>query len=129
MPVPAIGLAPLGFLELAPPNFVAIAAEAGFASVGLRTRAAVLGGAEYPLASDPALMRRTQQVIADTGPQVSSIEQMASSATPPWLRFARCWRRAPGSARRGFCAPATTRITRSSPIVSRSCVPPPPSSA
>jgi sugar phosphate isomerase/epimerase len=76
MPFPAIGLAPLGFLELAPPDFIAIAAEAGFASVGLRTRAAVLGGAEYPLASDPVLMRRTQQVIADTGLQVSSIEQI-----------------------------------------------------
>jgi sugar phosphate isomerase/epimerase len=77
MPVPAIGLAPLGFLELAPPNFVAIAAEAGFASVGLRTRAAVPGGAEYPLARDPALMRDTLRLIAETGVRVSSIEQVS----------------------------------------------------
>jgi sugar phosphate isomerase/epimerase len=77
MPFPAIGLAPLGFLELAPPAFIAIAGEAGFASVGLRTRAAVPGGAEYPLTGDLALMRDTQRLIADTGVCVSSIEQVS----------------------------------------------------
>src|SRR3954466_16331814 len=77
MPVPAIGLAPLGFLELAPPNFVAIAAEAGFASVGLRTRAAVPGGAEYPLAGDPALMRDTLRLLAETGVRGARIEQVS----------------------------------------------------
>ena len=77
MPFPAIGLAPLGFLELAPPDFIAIAAEAGFASAGLRTRAAVPGGAEYPLARDAALLRDTQHLIADTGVRVSSIEQVS----------------------------------------------------
>ncbi len=77
MPFPTIGLAPLGFLELAPPDFIATAAEAGFASVGLRTQAAVLGGAEYPLFRDPALLRDTQRLIADTGVRVSSIEQVS----------------------------------------------------
>lgn len=76
MPLPSLGLAPLGFLELAPPDFIAVAAEAGFASVGLRTRAAVPGGAEYPLARDPALMRHTQRLIAETGVRVSSVEQV-----------------------------------------------------
>jgi sugar phosphate isomerase/epimerase len=74
---PAIGLAPLGFLELAPPAFLAIAAQAGFSSLGLRTRPAVPGGVAYPMDRDAALLRETRAAIADTGVRVTSIEQVS----------------------------------------------------
>lgn len=54
-----LGLAPLGFLEVEPPDLVELAARAGFTSVSLRTRAAVPGGAEYPLAPGSRVGRET----------------------------------------------------------------------
>ena len=50
MVCPALTLSPLGFLELDPPTLLAVAAEAGFASVTLRLAPAVSGGVHYPLA-------------------------------------------------------------------------------
>ena len=72
----SLGLAPLGFLDLAPPVFISLAARAGFTSVGLRTRAAVPGGAEYPMAPNPTLLRETKRAMADTGIRVTSVEQV-----------------------------------------------------
>jgi sugar phosphate isomerase/epimerase len=68
-----LSLAHLSELEVAPPDLVALAARAGLASIGLRTRAASPGGIEYPLrgAAEQAEMRRR---IADTGVSVLYIE-------------------------------------------------------
>ena len=41
--IPPFGLAPLGFLDVSPLELITVAAEAGFASVNLRTRPAVPG--------------------------------------------------------------------------------------
>lgn len=72
----AFGLAPLGFLDMAPPRFVAMAHGAGFASVALRTRAAVPHGHEHPLVPDSAAARETLRVMADTGVRVTQVEQV-----------------------------------------------------
>ena len=63
----ALNLAPLGFLEVAPPALVAIAAEAGFGSVSLRMRPAVAGGSHYPLAVGSPLARETLARLRQTG--------------------------------------------------------------
>jgi len=73
---PSIGLCPLGFLDLSPPRLVELAAEAGFASVGLRTRAATPGGVEYAIHTDTALLRDTRRAVAATGVRVSCVEQI-----------------------------------------------------
>ncbi|WP_460448843.1 sugar phosphate isomerase/epimerase family protein [Alsobacter sp. SYSU BS001988] len=77
MPSHAIGLAPLGFLDLSPPDFVRTAGAAGFGSVGIRTRAAVPGGVEHPMDRNPALMRETREAIAATGVRVVGVEQVS----------------------------------------------------
>jgi sugar phosphate isomerase/epimerase len=73
---PTFGLAPLGFLDMAPPDFVAMAGEAGFASVALRTRAAVPRGHEHPLVLGSPATRETLRVMADTGVRVTQVEQV-----------------------------------------------------
>lgn len=67
-------LAPLGFLELSPPQLIQLAADAGFASVGLRTLAATAGGVEYPMPVGSPLFQATQKAMADTGVAVEVIE-------------------------------------------------------
>lgn len=71
---PGLGLAPLGFLELDPPALVEVAAAAGFRWVGLRTRAAVPGGAEHPVPAAGALAARTRARLEATGVEVMQIE-------------------------------------------------------
>jgi sugar phosphate isomerase/epimerase len=74
--IPAFGLAPLGFLEVPPPDLIALAAAAGFASVSLRLRAAVPGGPAFPMRTGDDLMRACRRRIAETGIQVLAIEQV-----------------------------------------------------
>jgi len=69
-----IGLAPLGFLDLAPAQFIRTAARAGFRSVGLRAQAAVAGGAQYPLVAGSADLDAIREAIAETGVAVDVIE-------------------------------------------------------
>jgi sugar phosphate isomerase/epimerase len=69
-------LAPLGFLDLGPLEFLALAAETGFASVAMRTRAAVPGGAEHPLRIGSDLIRETRRRIGETGVAVIQVEQI-----------------------------------------------------
>ncbi len=71
------GLAPLGFLDVAPPDFVALAAEAGFSSVAIRARPAVPGGEAFPLHADAVLLRETRRRIAETGVKVTAVEQVS----------------------------------------------------
>jgi sugar phosphate isomerase/epimerase len=71
---PLIGLAPLGFLDLAPAQLIRVAAEAGFNSVGLRTQAAVAGGIEYPLPERGGELEAIRTAMIDTGVVVDVIE-------------------------------------------------------
>ena len=77
--MPLLGLSPLGFLGLIPPDLIAVAAQAGFAAVGLRTAAAVPGGQAYPLQDDAALLRATRDAMAATGVLVRTVEMVSLS--------------------------------------------------
>ena len=79
--LPRFGLAPLGFLEIAPPDFIALAAATGFTSVNLRTRAAVPGGQEFPMRVGDEGVRACRRRIADTGVTVRQIEQVGLDRT------------------------------------------------
>jgi sugar phosphate isomerase/epimerase len=79
--IPRFGLAPLGFLDLPPPQLIALAAEAGFASVNLRTAPAVPGGAAFPMRAGDDLVRACRRRLADTGISVRTIEQVGLGRT------------------------------------------------
>ena len=69
-----LALAQLTALELAPPAFLTVAAENGCASAGLRLIPVLPGATAYPLMDDPALLRETLRVMADTGIRVGDVE-------------------------------------------------------
>jgi sugar phosphate isomerase/epimerase len=69
-----LGLAPLGFLDLAPVPLLRTAAAAGFNSVALRARAAVPGGPQYPLLAGSAMLREIGAAMAQTGVHIDLIE-------------------------------------------------------
>ena len=77
--IPRFGLAPLGFLEVPPPQFIALAAAAGFASVNLRTAPAVPGGAAFPMRAGDDLLRACRRRLAETGISVRAVEQVGLS--------------------------------------------------
>ena len=69
-----LGLAPLGFLELKPPDLITAAAAAGFSSVGIRARAVTPGGIEYPLLPGSPMERETRSRLASTGLSIFQLE-------------------------------------------------------
>jgi hypothetical protein len=69
-----LGLAALGFLELEPPALIDVAARAGFTAVSVRTRAAVAGGPEHPLAAGSRSSRETLARIRATGVGILQVE-------------------------------------------------------
>src|SRR5205823_3808472 len=69
-----IALAALTVLELAPPDLVACAAEAGYDHVGLRLLPATAEEAQYPIIGDTPLARETAHRLADTGVRTLDIE-------------------------------------------------------
>lgn len=79
--IPPFGLAPLGFLEVPPPELIGLAAEAQFASVTLRTRPAVPGGAAFPMRIGDPLLRACRRRSAETGVGVGAIEQVGLERT------------------------------------------------
>ena len=79
--IPQFGLAPLGFLDVPPPEFIALAAAAGFASVNLRTAPAVPGGAAFPMRAGDAGVRACRRRLAETGISVRAIEQVGLDRT------------------------------------------------
>jgi sugar phosphate isomerase/epimerase len=79
MTVRRLGLAPLGFLEIPPPEFISIAHHAGFDSVGIRTRPAIANGIAFPLKMGGELLRETRRRVDDTGVTISSVEQVGLS--------------------------------------------------
>ncbi|MHA6263969.1 sugar phosphate isomerase/epimerase family protein [Arenibacterium sp. CAU 1754] len=69
-----ISLAHLTFLNLSPPELIHLAADAGFASVGLRLIAVTPTTPGYPLMDDPHMMRETLAAMRATGVSVNDIE-------------------------------------------------------
>jgi len=69
-----IGLAALTVLELAPPDMVSCAADAGFDSIGLRLLPPTAEEIQHPMVGDTPLVRETARRIADTGVPVLDIE-------------------------------------------------------
>lgn len=78
-PTPILGLSPLGFLDVPPPQLIAFAAQAGFGAVGLRTAPAMPGGTAYALDDDPALMAATREAAARWSIRVRTIEMISLS--------------------------------------------------
>jgi sugar phosphate isomerase/epimerase len=73
----AIGLEHLTLLELAPPEFVSLAASAGFDSVGLRVAPVTQGEQTWPLSPGSPMLAETQRRCADTGVSVHAVEAIA----------------------------------------------------
>ena len=69
-----IGLAALTVLELAPPEMVSCAVEAGFDHVGLRLIPATREEAQHPMVGDTPLVRETLRRLKDTGMRVLDVE-------------------------------------------------------
>jgi sugar phosphate isomerase/epimerase len=74
-----LSLAHLSELEVPPLELVELAARAGFASIGLRTSPASLGGIEYPLrtAAEQAEMRKC---LADNDMKIAEVEMVPLTA-------------------------------------------------
>jgi sugar phosphate isomerase/epimerase len=73
-----LSLAHLSELDVPPIELVALAAAAGFASIGLRTSPASPGGIAYPLRT-PAEQAEMRRLLAATGISVLYIEMVALS--------------------------------------------------
>ncbi|MEO9136273.1 MAG: sugar phosphate isomerase/epimerase [Casimicrobiaceae bacterium] len=69
-----IALAALTVLELAPPDLVSCAAEAGYDHVGLRLLPATAEEVQHAMVGDTPLMRETARRLADTGVRALDIE-------------------------------------------------------
>ncbi|HXT04250.1 MAG TPA: sugar phosphate isomerase/epimerase, partial [Casimicrobiaceae bacterium] len=70
----AIGLAALTVLELAPPDLVSCAADAGYDHVGLRLLPATTNEVQHAMVGDTPLVRETARRLADTGVRALDIE-------------------------------------------------------
>ena len=69
-----IGLAPLTALELAPPDLVTCAVEAGFDFVGLRLIPATAEEVQHPMVGDTGLVRETARRVAEARIPVLDVE-------------------------------------------------------
>jgi sugar phosphate isomerase/epimerase len=69
-----IALAALTVLELAPPDQVTCAAEAGYSHVGLRLLPATPEEAQHPMVGNTPMIRETAERLASTGVRVVDIE-------------------------------------------------------
>lgn len=69
-----LGLAPLTVLELAPPEMVSCAADAGYHAVGLRLIAATADEPQRPTTGLTPLIRQTRARLDDTGIALRDIE-------------------------------------------------------
>jgi hypothetical protein len=104
-----IGLAPLTALELAPPDFVTCAAEAGFDFVGLRLIPATAEEKQHAMVGDTALVRETARRVANAGIPVLDVEIFRRPSRPrSALVRAKRW------------SPATIRTRHASSIASDS---------
>ena len=69
-----VGLGHLTMLDTAPPDFVSLAAQAGFQAVGLRAAVASPAEDPWPMAVGSPMMRETLRRMADTGVRVADVE-------------------------------------------------------
>ncbi|MFL6133015.1 MAG: sugar phosphate isomerase/epimerase family protein [Nocardioidaceae bacterium] len=69
-----LGLAHLSALDLAPPDLVRRAADAGFTSVGVRVFPATPGEERYPMTAGSPMSRQTLSAMAETGVTVLDVE-------------------------------------------------------
>jgi sugar phosphate isomerase/epimerase len=79
------GLEHLTLLGLAPPEFVSVAASAGFAAVGLRVSPVappVPGEEPWPMSPGSAMLAQTVRRCADTGVEVLGVEAIRLGAHP-----------------------------------------------
>jgi sugar phosphate isomerase/epimerase len=60
--------------DLPPPALLRAAAEAGVQAAGVRMIPVVPGGSAYPLMDDPAMLRETKRVVAETGVGIGDLE-------------------------------------------------------
>ncbi|MDI5975068.1 sugar phosphate isomerase/epimerase [Amycolatopsis magusensis] len=67
-------VAHLSALTLSPPELIEAAAEAGYRYVGLRLTRVTPDEPHYPIATDPALLKRTKSALAATGIRVLDVE-------------------------------------------------------
>lgn len=74
MSSPTFSLAYLTCAPLPPPDAVSLAAELGYAAVGLRALPVAPGAAFSPLIEDPALLRETLARMSATGVSVFDVE-------------------------------------------------------
>ncbi|CAM5191767.1 hypothetical protein CDEF62S_05568 [Castellaniella defragrans] len=70
----SISLAHLTVIELAPPDVVTVASDAGYDTVDLRLCKAVPEDIEYPMFGDTPMMRDTLRRLDDTGLKVFDVE-------------------------------------------------------
>lgn len=71
---PPVGIGHLTMLDVAPPEWVTLAAEAGFDAVGLRAAAAAPGEEPWPMAPGSPMVAETLRRTGDTGVQVLDVE-------------------------------------------------------
>ncbi|WP_130804780.1 sugar phosphate isomerase/epimerase family protein [Acinetobacter ihumii] len=64
----------LSVADVSPVNAVKIAAECGYAAVGLRLLPAAPHEADYPILTDASLIKETQAALKDTGVKVADVE-------------------------------------------------------
>lgn len=69
-----IALAALTVLELAPPDQVRCAVDAGYAYVGLRLLPATLDEPQHPMVGDTPMVRETKRRLDDTGVEALDVE-------------------------------------------------------
>ena len=75
--MPALSLAALTVLDLAPPALIDVAASCGYDAVGIRLLPAMAGGIAYPLWDDEAEMKETLAQLDATGIWVADLEVVA----------------------------------------------------
>ena len=70
----AVGLEHLTLLDVAPPEFVTVAAGAGFDAVGLRIAPVSLGEESWPMSPGSPMLAETRRRCADAGVTVHAVE-------------------------------------------------------
>lgn len=85
-----VGLAQLSLVGTAPPDLVAVAAEAGFDFIGARVRPVTATERPYDLQPGSPMLKETLARMRDTGVTVKDIEFLlldGSDQREPWLRM------------------------------------------
>lgn len=118
-----ISLAFLTIFDLGPVEAVRVAAAAGYDMVGLRLLpVAASGEPEYPLLSQPQVLREVQAALHDTGVKIGDVEIIRLKEVNDWDLFARfCERCAELSARHILVAGDDPDLSRLTETFARFC--------